>query len=70
MTNGPAEVQIRVDRFDLDNPGSMDFTMTLVPQTRLRCTPCGITLKLPMLQAQAVAVAHNKEFHPHLTEEA
>jgi hypothetical protein len=62
----PAEVQIRVVGSDLDG---IDFTTTVVPQTRLRCAPCGIRLTLPMLQARAVAVAHNKEFHPHVTEE-
>jgi hypothetical protein len=64
MTYGPAEVQVRVVGSDLDG---IDFTTKLVPQTRLRCRECNITLTLPMLQARAVAVAHNKERHPHTT---
>lgn len=60
--NGPAEVQIlRV---------SESFTATLVPVTRMACRPCGIHEVLPVLQARAVAVAHNKEFHPTIEEEA
>lgn len=61
MTNGPAEVQIRVIGSDLD---SMDFTATLVPLTRLRCRECDIRMELPFMQARAAAVDHNKKVHP------
>ena len=61
MTDGPAEVQILREEVNFMTP---PFP---VPVTRMACRTCGIRKVLPVMQARAYAMAHNKEFHPYVT---